>query len=271
MDMEALETSFDLVAPRGDQLMEIFYARLFAAAPAVRSLFPEANIHLMYGLTEAFRSTSLDPALADDHPDSVGVAIPHAEVMIVREDGTEAAPGEEGELVHAGPLVAQGYWNDPVKTAYRFEPAPSFSHYGGIAVWSGDRAVRGQDGLIRFRGRDDATLPIRSAVDANGMAVRNGLDGQAVRVDAEVADTRLLQPPSFGGGLAHGLLENARWLPSQPVAGKKTYTVKAGDTLSKIAGAELKDVNRWKDIWELNRDRVANENLIYPRLVLLMP
>jgi ABC-type amino acid transport substrate-binding protein len=58
---------------------------------------------------------------------------------------------------------------------------------------------------------------------------------------------------------------------TRPIAGRKTYTVRAGDTLSKIAGAELRDVNRWREIWDLNRDRVANENLIYPRLVLLMP
>jgi ABC-type amino acid transport substrate-binding protein len=57
----------------------------------------------------------------------------------------------------------------------------------------------------------------------------------------------------------------------RPIAGRKTYSVKAGDTLSKIAGSELKDTNRWQEIWNLNRDRVANENLIYPRLVLLMP
>jgi ABC-type amino acid transport substrate-binding protein len=57
----------------------------------------------------------------------------------------------------------------------------------------------------------------------------------------------------------------------KPVAGRKTYTVKPGDTLTKIATTELKDINRWKEIWDLNRDRVANENLIYPRLVLLMP
>lgn len=57
----------------------------------------------------------------------------------------------------------------------------------------------------------------------------------------------------------------------QPIAGRKTYTVKAGDTLSKIAGAQLGDVARWPEIWNLNRERVANENLIYPRLVLLMP
>ncbi|MGE0704123.1 MAG: transporter substrate-binding domain-containing protein [Vicinamibacterales bacterium] len=58
---------------------------------------------------------------------------------------------------------------------------------------------------------------------------------------------------------------------TRPVEGRRTYTVRAGDTLSRIAGAELMDVNRWREIWDLNRDRVANENLIYPRLVLLMP
>jgi polar amino acid transport system substrate-binding protein len=58
---------------------------------------------------------------------------------------------------------------------------------------------------------------------------------------------------------------------TRPIAGRRTYTVRAGDTLSRIAAAELMDVNRWREIWDLNRDRVANENLIYPRLVLLMP
>lgn len=58
---------------------------------------------------------------------------------------------------------------------------------------------------------------------------------------------------------------------TRPVEGRRSYTVRAGDTLSRIAGAELMDVNRWREIWDLNRERVANENLIYPRLVLLMP
>ena len=124
----------------------------------LRGLFPQSRLHLMYGLTEAFRSTSLDPALVDQHPDSVGTAIPFAEVMIVRADGGEAAPGEEGELVHAGPLVAKGYWRDEERTAQRFRPAPSFSKFGGTAVWSGDTAVKGADGLIRFRGRADAMI-----------------------------------------------------------------------------------------------------------------
>ena len=58
---------------------------------------------------------------------------------------------------------------------------------------------------------------------------------------------------------------------TRPVAGRKSYTVKAGDTLSRVAQAQLGDSNRWREIWDLNRERVANENLIYPRLVLLMP
>jgi len=58
---------------------------------------------------------------------------------------------------------------------------------------------------------------------------------------------------------------------TRPVAGRRTYTVRAGDTLSRIAASELKDQNRWREIWDLNKERVANENLIYPRLVLLMP
>jgi acyl-CoA ligase (AMP-forming) (exosortase A-associated) len=137
----------------GGHLPETIFRKL-------RSLFPAARIHLMYGLTEAFRSTSLDPTLADEHPDSVGNAIPFAEVAIVDEHGHEAGSDEEGELVHAGPLVAQGYWQDAAKTAERFKPAPGFSRYGGTAVWSGDRAVRGEDGLIRFRGRDDAMIKV---------------------------------------------------------------------------------------------------------------
>ena len=114
----------------------------------------------MYGLTEAFRSSSLDPALVDAHPDSIGTAIPFAELLVVRPDGSPATRGEEGEMVHAGPLVAQGYWNDPERTAERFRPAPPHSRYGGTAVWSGDTVMLGEDGLFRFRGRDDAMIKV---------------------------------------------------------------------------------------------------------------
>jgi acyl-coenzyme A synthetase/AMP-(fatty) acid ligase len=78
--------------------------------------------------------------------------------MIVRPDGTQAAAGEPGELVHAGPLVAQGYWRDAERTAQRFRPAPAWSTSGGMAVWSGDTAVKDDEGLLRFVGRDDEMI-----------------------------------------------------------------------------------------------------------------
>src|SRR3954463_9516214 len=140
-------------------------------APSVvrrmRELFPAADIYSMYGLTEAFRSTYLAPALLDDHPDSMGSAIPFAEIMVVDADGKAAA---EGELVHAGPLVAKGYWRDPARaaqrvkpgapggTAERFKPAPTGSAYGGMAVWSGDRVRRDAEGLLYFVGREDGMI-----------------------------------------------------------------------------------------------------------------
>jgi acyl-CoA synthetase (AMP-forming)/AMP-acid ligase II len=124
----------------------------------LRARFPDADLYPMYGLTEAFRSTYLAPDLVAAHSDSIGRAIPFAEVMVVRPDGTQAAPGEPGELVHAGPLVAQGYWRDPARTAQRFRPAPAWAANGGMAVWSGDTVVADATGLLRFVGRDDEMI-----------------------------------------------------------------------------------------------------------------
>ena len=88
--------------------------------------WPEVDIYPMYGLTEAFRSTFLDPGLVDKHPTSMGTAIPFAEILVINDEGFVADAGKEGELVHCGPLVAQGYWQDPERTAERFRPAPTF-------------------------------------------------------------------------------------------------------------------------------------------------
>ena len=152
----------------------------------LRTLFPDAKLHLMYGLTEAFRSASLDPALVDSNPDSVGSAIPFAELRIARPDGTTAAPGEEGELVHAGPLAAQGYWNDPIRTAGRFRNGE---------VWSGDTMVIGTDGLLRFRGRDDAMIKTSgnrvSPTEIEEAALASGAMAEAAAFG--VADARLGQ------------------------------------------------------------------------------
>ncbi|AEG48929.1 acyl-CoA ligase (AMP-forming), exosortase system type 1 associated [Sphingobium chlorophenolicum L-1] len=124
----------------------------------LRTLFPKADLYPMYGLTEAFRSTFLPPALVESHPDSMGSAIPHAEILVVRPDGSITDDDEPGELVHCGPLVAQGYWRDEARTAERFRPAPKASRYGGMAVWSGDTVRRDAQGLLYFVGRDDAMI-----------------------------------------------------------------------------------------------------------------
>jgi acyl-CoA synthetase (AMP-forming)/AMP-acid ligase II len=78
---------------------------------------------LMYGLTEAFRSTYLPPEEVDRRPDSIGKAIPNAEILVLREDGSPCAADEPGELVHRGALVGMGYWNDAEKTAERYKLA----------------------------------------------------------------------------------------------------------------------------------------------------
>ncbi|HEY0116498.1 MAG TPA: acyl-CoA ligase (AMP-forming), exosortase A system-associated, partial [Allosphingosinicella sp.] len=150
----------------------------------MRELFPAADIYSMYGLTEAFRSTYLEPALLDTHPDSIGSAIPFAEIMVIGKDGSEAAADEEGELVHAGPLVAKGYWRDPARTAQRFKPAPQASAYGGVAVWSGDQVRRDGDGLLYFVGRADGMIKTSgnrvSPTEIEEAAIGSGLAAEAV-------------------------------------------------------------------------------------------
>jgi len=161
----------------------------------LRVKFPQAELYPMYGLTEAFRSTYLAPELVEEHPDAIGRAIPFAEVMAVRADGARAAPGEPGELVHAGPLVAQGYWRDAERTALRFRPAPDWSQSGGIAVWSGDTVIEGADGLFRFVGRDDEMIKSSgnriSPTEIEDAVLRGGETGEAVAIG--VSDARLGQ------------------------------------------------------------------------------
>jgi len=132
---------------------------------ALRQKLPKSKPFLMYGLTEAFRSTYLPPSEVDRRPDSIGKAIPNAEILVLREDGTECAPNETGELVHRGALVGLGYWNDPEKTAERYKPLPigvagreSGMVLPEIAVFSGDTVRRDEEGFIYFVGRRDEMM-----------------------------------------------------------------------------------------------------------------
>ncbi len=153
-----------------------------ATLSKLREALPQTDFYLMYGLTEAFRSTYLPPDLVDAKPDSIGKAIPNAEVLVVNEHGSICKPGEPGELVHRGSLVAAGYWNDEEKTAIRFRPPPSGLPQlvlDEIAVWSGDKVVADEEGFLYFVGRDDEMIKssgyrispteVEEAIYASGM------------------------------------------------------------------------------------------------------
>jgi acyl-CoA ligase (AMP-forming) (exosortase A-associated) len=127
----------------------------------LREAAPRTQVFLMYGLTEAFRSTYLPPAEIDKRPGSMGKAIPNAEILVVRSDGSPCAPNEPGELVHRGSLVSLGYWNDTAKTAERFKPAPGRDPglvLTELAVWSGDTVRMDEDGFLYFVGRRDEMI-----------------------------------------------------------------------------------------------------------------
>lgn len=161
---------------------------------------PNTEAYLMYGLTEAFRSTYLPPDQVAIRPESMGIAIPNAEVMVVRPDGSECDANEPGELVHRGILVAQGYWNDPQKTEARFRPAPGQPEgivAPEIAVWSGDQVKKDAEGYLYFVGRKDemiktsgyrvspgeieeAVLTLDTVEQAVAMGAKHDVLGQAI-------------------------------------------------------------------------------------------
>ncbi|MEO9462891.1 MAG: acyl-CoA ligase (AMP-forming), exosortase A system-associated [Marinomonas sp.] len=159
----------------------------------LRAGFPNARLFPMYGLTEAFRSTFLDPDLVDAHPTSMGTAIPFAEILVINDAGERAKADEEGELVHCGPLVAHGYWQDPERTAERFKPAPNMSEYGGMAVYSGDRVKRADNGLLYFVGRRDAMIKSAgnriSPAEVEEAALASGLVAEVIALG--IPDERL--------------------------------------------------------------------------------
>ena len=123
------------------------------------------KIYLMYGLTEAFRSTYLPPEeiwrSSAERGNCIGKAIPNTEIMIINAEGEECAPGEVGELVHRGPTVAMGYWGseEATRKAYRPNPlAPSELLDVERVVYSGDLAKRDEDGFLYHLGRNDAMI-----------------------------------------------------------------------------------------------------------------
>lgn len=126
----------------------------------LREYLPHTQVYLMYGLTEAFRSTFLDPAELDTRPTSIGKAIPECEVFVLKADGSRAAPGEPGILIHRGPTVSKGYWRRPEDSARVLRANPLIDPTEGpdTVCYSGDLVMSDEQGFLFFVGRDDAMI-----------------------------------------------------------------------------------------------------------------
>lgn len=188
----------------------------------LRASLPKTRPFLMYGLTEAFRSTYLPPEELDRRPDSIGKAIPNAEILVVRPDGTACDANEPGELVHRGSLVALGYWNDPVKTAERYKPTPGQDPalvLQELAVWSGDTARRDEAGFLYFIGRRDEMIKTSgyrvSPTEIEEVVLATGLVGEVVALGVPhktlgQAIVILATAPEGGSGDSAALIESCR-------------------------------------------------------------
>ena len=127
----------------------------------LRKALPTTRVFLMYGLTEAFRSTYLPPEELDRRPTSMGKAIPNTEILVLDEHGKPCRPGEVGELVHRGPTVSMGYWGHPELTARVLRPNPLVPAELGDqerVCYSGDYVKMDDEGFLYFVGRRDTMI-----------------------------------------------------------------------------------------------------------------
>lgn len=126
----------------------------------LRQALPTTRIFLMYGLTEAFRSTYLSPEELDRRPTSIGRAIPNTEILVINERGELCGPGEVGELVHRGPTVSLGYWGAPELTERVLRPHPlqPVGLDSEKVCYSGDYVTKDDEGFLYFVGRRDTMI-----------------------------------------------------------------------------------------------------------------
>ena len=124
-------------------------------------VFDKTKINLMYGLTEAFRSTYLPSELVRERPDSMGKAIPRVKISVLNKQGNECKSGEEGYLWHRGALISEGYWGNEEATKKRIMELPEGAEDklpGEKGVFSGDIVKRDEEGFLYFVGRDDEMI-----------------------------------------------------------------------------------------------------------------
>ena len=131
--------------------------------------FPKARFYSMHGLTEAFRSTYLDPSQVHIRPESIGKAIPDVELYVINEEGKECGVREVGELIHRGGYIYRGFWNAPKENAERFKSVQLLKDIVNleghlcdeIVVASGDYVYKDEEGYFYFVSRRDDMIKTR--------------------------------------------------------------------------------------------------------------
>lgn len=186
----------------------------------LRRLLPSTKIYLMYGLTEAFRSTYVPPEEVErGFEGCIGKAIPDTDIWVVTEDGREAEVDEVGELVHRGPTVALGYWGKEEATRERFRPSP-FTPEELVdkerVVYSGDLVKRDEDGFLYFVGRNDAMIKVQgyrlSPEEVENLLVATGQVNEACAfgLPDESTGERVIAVVSFKEAADNGDVEHLR-------------------------------------------------------------
>jgi acyl-CoA synthetase (AMP-forming)/AMP-acid ligase II len=134
-----------------------------------KNTFQNANFYSMHGLTEAFRSTYLDPSQVEIRPDSIGKAIPDVELYVINEEGKECGAREVGELIHRGGYIYKGFWNAPEQNSQRFKSVKILKDViniegqltDEIVVATGDYVYKDEEGYFYFSSRHDDMIKTR--------------------------------------------------------------------------------------------------------------
>ncbi|MBI4258998.1 MAG: amino acid adenylation domain-containing protein [Actinobacteria bacterium] len=130
---------------------------------ALRRLLPRAELWHMYGGTETLGRTAHLVEGVPEEGERIPLGLPFdgADAIVLREDGSEAGPGELGELHVRGAMLMKGYWRDPVRTASTLVPNPLAPELPDVLCRTGDLVRRRDDGALEFAGRLDQQVKSR--------------------------------------------------------------------------------------------------------------
>ncbi len=122
----------------------------------LKQTFSNADIYLMYGLTECKRCSYVPPMYIDIKKQSIGIPMPNLAMWIANKDGEELSAYSHGEIVVSSPTLMQGYWrkshetNDKVKV----------DRYGRRCFYTGDIGYKDHEGFFYLVGRKDSIVKL---------------------------------------------------------------------------------------------------------------